>query len=659
MPLPEAAHIYARDGRLLAEVAGPRRRALPSDRIPDLVKRSFVAIEDRRFWDHGGVDARGVLRAALTDLRHGGISEGASTIPMQLVRTLWAERLRGVGPWRRKVIEARTAPRLVEDLGHDRVLTLYLNSIYLGNGLYGVEAAARRYFGVGVGQLDLGQVATLVGITRSPEFYEPEGHPDRARAVRNVVLSALAEAGVVSGDAASEASSSGLELGPVDSTAVDRYRRTHLTAAVLREVARVAPALAERPGLNVYTTIDEDVQTAGVAALETQLSSIESGRYGPFEASDSTNRLEGAGLALDPSTGSVLAWIGGRDFSRSEFDRVAQARRQVGSLIKPFLVATALDRGYGIVDLVSADTVPIVIGDSTWLPDDHVTDTLLPLREALVHSSNRAAAHLGASLGLESVRSVMMSAGLTGPIPLVPSTALGTFDASLLEMTGAYAMIGNAGVRAPIHMVERIEDSNHAVLWTRSPAPSKDRVLDERTAFVVLDALRAVVDRGTAYGVRQAGYRGPAAGKTGTTNDNRDAWFIGMTPDVVAGVWIGFDQPREIVPHMGGGQLAAPVWGSWMRRLEAASDGWGSRAWIPPPGVEPVRYDPETGEVLSHECGGRFGVDYREAWVIAGRYRVRDCRRGPLGWLQRLWHTVVPGSGPRAGRIPMREGNEP
>ena len=184
--LPEAIRIRDRHGEIYAEVAGPLRRALPADRIPDLVAEAFVAVEDRRFWSHDGVDARGVARAAVRNLRDGGISEGASTIPMQLVRTLWSESLREVGPWRRKVIEARTAPELIEQLGHDRVLTLYLNAIYLGNGIYGVERASRYYFGVGVEELSTGQIATLVGMTRSPEYYEPRRHSERARGVRAV-----------------------------------------------------------------------------------------------------------------------------------------------------------------------------------------------------------------------------------------------------------------------------------------------------------------------------------------------------------------------------------------------------------------------------------------------------------------------------------------
>ena len=651
--LPEALHVYDRDGDLLAEVAGPLRAALPPDDIPRLLAEAFVAAEDRRFWDHGGIDVRGVLRAAVRNVRTGDLGEGASTIPMQLVRTLWAESLRDVGPWRRKVIEARTAPQLIEELGHDRVLALYLNAIYLGNGIYGVERASRHYFGVGVDSLSLGQMATLVGITPSPEYFEPRRHPERARARRDVVLNVLAQADIVTREQADEAAAAELALAPPDSAEWASRRRTHFTAAVTRELRKVAPDLADRPGLHVFTSIDAMVQTEGEQALQAQLEAIERGDFGAFPAGDSVPRLEGAALALDPSTGAVLGWIGGRDFSRSEFDRVDQARRQVGSLVKPFLVASALERGFGMVDLVSSDTVPVQTAEGPWLPADHVQVMSLPLREALVQSSNRAAVHLGVGLGMETVQQVAPRFGLDGNIPAVPSTFIGAFDASLLQMTSAYTVFGNGGYYLEPYFLERIEGGDDSVLWARSDTARPVRAVDETTSFVILDAMRAVVDRGTGYAVRAVGYRGPAAGKTGTTNDGRDAWFVGMTPDIVAGVWIGFDQPRHIVDGGGGGTLAAPVWGSWMSRLRRGLRP-ATGAWLPPGGVERVRYDPLTGVVLGPNCGGSSGADYHEAWVHVGRYQLMRCPSGVLGWFERLWRVVVPNEEPPVRRVPPR-----
>ncbi len=285
---------------------------------------------------------------------------------------------------------------------------------------------------------------------------------------------------------------------------------------------------------------------------------------------------------MDPTTGAVRAWIGGRDFDRSEFDRVAQSERQVGSLVKPFLVASALESGRGILDLISADTVSVEVRDGVWSPDDHVDDRVLPMREALVRSSNRAAVRLGRALGVDALRAVSRDVGIHATIPGVPSVFIGSFEASLLEMTGAFAAFGNGGFRIEPYLLERIEDPRGAILWERGPAGRREQALPEVTAFVVLDALRDVVDRGTGWPVRASGYEGPAAGKTGTTNDSRDAWFIGLVPELAAGVWIGYDQPRRIVAGGSGGALAGPAWSVWMQRV--AEDGGlprgtGSRRW--------------------------------------------------------------------------------
>lgn len=639
-PLPEAIEILDREGAIMAEVAGPLRRSLETERISKLVRDAFVAVEDRRFWEHGGVDARGVLRAAFRNVRAGGVEEGASTIPMQLVRTLWSESLRDVGPWRRKTIEALTAPRMIDRLGHEEVLTLYLNSIYLGNGIYGIERAARHYFGERVEDLDLAEIATLVGMTQGPERYEPRRHPERARVRRDVVLAILAIEGVVDGEAAEAARAQPLETSS-DSELL--RRRTYLSAAVTRELRAVAPEFAGTQALRVVTTVDADAQREGEAALVAQIESIEQGRWGRYAVTDTTIRLQGAAVAIDPYTGGVRAWIGGRDFDGSQFDRVDQATRQVGSLVKPFLVASALESGLGILAPVSADTIPIQSASGPWLPADHVEETVLPLREALVRSSNRAAAHLAMDLGLDAIRTVGQSVGITSHIPMVPATSIGAFDASLLEMTGAYAVFGNGGRVLEPHLIERIETKSGVLLWERPVPASEIRALDRTTSFVVLDAMRDVVDRGTGYAVRSQGYWGPAAGKTGTTNEGRDAWFVGLTPDLVAGIWIGLDQPGHIVRTAGGGTLAAPAWAQWMRGMERA-DARSSAVWLPPVGVERVRYDPVTGQALAQGCAPGSGVPAQEAWIHAGSAEIDDCRRGVLGWLQRTWHSIAPPS---------------
>lgn len=639
--LPEAIRIHDRNGDLFAEVAGPRRHALTTDEMPQLLADAFVLIEDRRFHEHEGVDARGIARAIVRNLAEQDISEGASTIPMQLVRTIWAESLRDVGKWRRKVIEARTAPELIERLGHERVLTLYLNAIYLGNGTYGVDRAARYYFGVPATELSTAEMATLVGMTRSPEFYDPRRHPDRAHAVRQVVLQRMESEGLIPPEAADSIGATPIVVAEVNEEDALLGERSHLTAAITRELRRVAPELAGRAGLAIHTTIDPVVQEAGRNAILGQLSAIEGGRYGAWERPDSLPPLEGAGVALDPRTGAVLAWVGGRDFAQSEFDRVEQARRQVGSLVKPLLVASALEHGVGIVDLVSAERDPIPTSDGSWIPADHVPETSLPLREALVRSSNRAAAHLGVNVGLARLADFGHRAGIESPIPELPSTSIGAFDASLLEMTRSFAVFGNGGLAVTPHLITRVEGPGGDLLWSRPETESATRVLSEAHAFVVLDAMRGVVQYGTGVGAA-ARYRGPAAGKTGTTNDGRDAWFVGLTPDLVAGAWFGFDQPEAIVGDAGGGTLSAPAWGSWMDSVRRSGRPR-SGGWIPPAGVQLVRYETVTGDVLSLTCRGEQLDGSREAWVQSGLYTPRSCSDDLGGWLGRLWKRVSPG----------------
>lgn len=646
-PLPEAMHLFDRFGAPLANVAGPLRVTLPEDRIPPRLAASFVAVEDRRFWSHDGVDYRGVARALVEDLASGHVVEGASTIPMQVVRTVWASRLATMNRWRRKIIEARTAPRLVSRLGRRRVLTLYLNSIYLGNGIYGVEAASRYYFGVPADSLDLAQTATLVGMTRAPEFYDPRHHPGHARARRNTVLGVLASAGVATPQEARRAREQPLETAPEPEISRER---SYLTAAVTREVREVAPDLAGRPGLRVFTSIDPRIQAAGDQALERQLARVE--RRSRHRGHDV---LQGGAVALDPFTGAVRAWIGGRDFHDSQYDHVSQAHRQVGSLLKPFIVVAALEHGRGILDPVSTLPDSLRSGGEEWAPADHVTTPVLPLREALIHSSNRAAVNLGLYVGLDAVRDVARSAGIESPIPKYPSSLIGAFDASLLEMTSAYAAFDNGGIRVTPHLIQRIQDDRGDVLWRRADAGMPEHVMDPATSFVVLDALRGVVDRGTAWPVRASGYDGPAAGKTGTTNGGRDAWFIGMVPDLVAGVWVGYDHPRRIMPGASGGDVAGPAWAFWMKGVDAEL-GASRGMWSPPDGVEDVVYNRTTGEVYRAGCSSSV-ADAESAWVRTGQYNVSPCPGTFRAWILKLWHAVAPPQrAPVVGPVPGERG---
>lgn len=640
--LPEAIHILDREGGPLADVAGPYRFALPEHEIPERVARAFVAVEDRRFWSHGGVDAHGVARALVRNVFAGGIEEGASTIPMQLVRTLWGEALREVGPWRRKVIETRTAPRLVRHLGREGVLALYLNSIYLGDGIHGVEAAARHWFGVGAAELDAAQLATLVGMARGPGVYDPRRFPERTRARRDVVLGVLEAEGVIPPEEAAQARATALRIAPESS----RRERSHLTAAVTRELRAVAPELAGRPGIRVWTAVDREVQDAAEEAVAHALARVEAGAYGRFVRGE--DPLEGAAVAVDPASGAVRAWVGGRDFRRSEYDRVNQARRQVGSLVKPFVVAAALESGWDLLGLVSTVRAARAgMDERGWVPADHVEEPVLPLREALVRSSNRAAVAVGTSLGVEPVRRVGRAAGITGPIPAVPSSFIGAFEASLLEMVSAYAVFGNGGLPVHPYLIERVTDASGALLWARAGTGASAPVMSASTSFVILDAMRDVVDRGTAWPARGAGYLGAAAGKTGTTNEAKDLWFVGLVPGMVGGVWVGFDRPRAVAAGASGGAVAAAAWGRWMQRVRPHAVDSGED-WSAPGTVARVYYDPVTGEAMAASCRPEPPARWVSAWVPAPEAAGAGCGGVFERIFKGFWRWLLPERPPRA-----------
>ena len=642
-PLPQALRIYDRDGRLIARGSGPRRHSVSLDRIPNDLAEAFIAVEDHRFWSHGGIDGLGVIRAAARNVVARSISEGASTIPMQLVRTVWKSGLDDGGPWRRKLIEAIQAPRLIDALGHERVLNLYLNAIYLGEGVFGVQEASRHWFGVDVEDLSLGQMATLVGMTRSPGYYDPRRHPRRTRRIRNVVLDVMVARSVVDSSRAAEAAAGPLRVSPPDSSYGEDLVDRHVAAAVLRRLHRLEPGSVVRRAVEVHTTLDLRTQRAARSAVDAHIAAVEAGRSGDFLPGDTTSEvLEAAAVALDPETSEVLAWIGGRDFARSQFDRVEQAQRPVASLVKPFLVALALERGYGILDMVPVEGDAIATDRGPWLPADHVRRPMLPLREALVLSSNRAAARLALELGLGEVSAFGSRAGLGRDLAPVPSTAIGTFDASLLQITAAYAAFGNGGVRRPPRLIERVDGWDGRALWDHVETDGL-RVMRESTAFVVLDAMRAVVDRGTGWPVREHGYFGPTAGKTGTSDGTRDAWFVGMTPDVVAGVWLGFDMPRTIVRDGNGGTLAAPIWADWMKRFEGEDAP--SRAWSPPLTVKRIAYDPAFGDMFRADCPMATAEPYRRSWVGRNGDGTTRCPgQGIRRWVDRVRRTVIPGS---------------
>lgn len=635
---PQASRVLDREGRVLAHLAPERRIVIPLEQIPAHVAGAFLAVEDRRFFRHQGVDYRRAVGALVRDIQTMSFRQGFSTITMQLARNVFPEHLTREKTLRRKVWEIVLAREIEREFSKDEILEMYLNQIYLGNGLYGVEAAANGYFGKSTAELSTVEAALLAAIPKAPTAYDPRRNIAAAVARRNLVLGEMAEAGLISGVEAEEARAQPLGLTPPQEA---RGAAPYLVAAVRRELRERFGPEADNAGLVVRTGVDRQLQRSAETALREQLAAIEADQLGNFrgvscsdgEVEDARDCLQGLFVALDASTGDVLALVGGRDFALSQFDRVLQARRQPGSAFKPLLYASAIARGIPI----TTQLVGPGMGDfeGGYQPADHVADSLsLNLRDALRLSSNRAAVALGERVGVQEVIGTARALGITTDIDPYPSTFLGAAAVTPMELVAAYTAFASYGVRVAPRLILRVESADGGVLY-EAPV-RRSAALAPEVAFLTNSLMQEVVDRGTGASARSAGlpYEVPAAGKTGTTNDAADTWFVGVTPEIAAGVWIGFDQPRRIMAGADGGRLAAPVWGRVLG--EYYSDRAVPAPWAPPENVVSVAVDRASGARATSACP--LG-DVHDEWFIVGTEPVHYCPIHPEpgidGWFRR------------------------
>ncbi len=636
----QTSKLYASDGRFLAELGLERRTVARLQDIPPLVQNAFVFTEDKRFYSHHGIDFIRVFGSVAVNLVRGGFAQGFSTITMQLARNIFPERLERAKSIVRKLREAKVALAIERKYSKQKILELYLNQIYLGNGAYGVESAAQRYFGKNVRELNLSEAALLAALPKAPERYNPRREPDRAVQRRNTVLELLRSEHVINDADASLAKAYPLQLAQRTETGdVAPYFVEWVRKQLDEQFGR---QLYEQ-GLKVYTTLDIDMQLAAERALDQQLRAIEGGKLGAYKyityeqyfarANDDernnsgvTPYLQGAFVAMDPRSGGVRAMVGGRDYADSKFNRATQALRQPGSTFKPFVYADAIQNGHTTSEALEDEPVSVPqAGGGTWSPQnfDGKSMGFIPLRRALYLSRNQATVRLGMSLGEESVAGMAKRFGLTTPMPQYPSLHIGAADVFPLEMIAAYTTFAAGGIRAKPTGIVRVENSKGEVLW--EPAPQRTAVLSTAEAWLMTDMLRDVVRRGTAARA-VASLRVPAGGKTGTTNDGADVWFIGFTPDLVAGVWMGLDRPRTIMRNAQGGELAAPAWTAFMnevyRRRALPSDFPG------PGGLVAVPVDKLTGYHAGPLCpADRVYIDY----FIAGTEPTKECDGSIMG----------------------------
>ncbi|MEX1044532.1 MAG: transglycosylase domain-containing protein [Chthoniobacterales bacterium] len=577
--IPESSLVLDRNGQVYTRLSGENRRTVPLDRVSPWFVRAVIAREDSRFLQHFGVDPIGIARAAATNLSAGGIRQGGSTLTQQLARNSFP--LGGQNA-HRKILEAALALRMEAVLSKDEILTHYMNRIYFGAGLFGIETAGQAYFRKPAAELTLSESALLAGLIRSPNRLSPFRDPDGALEQRNIVLRQMQDQGYISARQRLEAQAEPLVLAAARPQPPQEDWAMEL---LWRELERVLPQdVLDGAGLKIYTSLNGAMQRAAVEAVEAQLSAVESRDGYPHakkaetsfvdpQSRGGTPYLQASAMAVDNHTGGIRVLVGGRDYATSKFNRAYFAERQIGSSVKPFVYATAFAGGLHPDSPVSDDRLqpgelPKAFNNYNPANSDDTYRGMLPAKDGLILSRNTMSVRIGAAAGIERVRENVLTAGIGRDVPKYPSIFLGSFSGTLRALTLAYAALANDGIAPSPHLLDRVEDPQGRVLYRHRG--SMQRILPSNVARLTAGILREAMTRGTGQVAAAFGFRGEAAGKTGTTNDYKDAWFIGFDRETTCGVWVGFDQPKRIVDRGYGATLALPI---WVKIMNAAAEG--------------------------------------------------------------------------------------
>src|SRR5881398_3868301 len=567
--MPERNTVYDVDGKIYSRLAGANRLKVSLSEVSPFFIAAVLAREDTRFYAHKGIDWRGILRAAVRDITSGSAKEGASSITQQLARNSLPLGGRTVS---RKVLEAMVALRIERQFTKQQILELYVNRIYFGTGCYGVETASQLYFGKNASKLNLSEAALLAGLIRSPNRLSPLKNPEGAAMQRNAVLDRMVALKKISLQQAEEAKSIKIVTHP---KRMSQIQENYAMDAVQRDLNQLLTQdQIDNGGLSIYTTLDPTVQNSAQQALETQLTKIEhqsnfhhppKANYQPPEIGDDSAMpyLQGAVVTIDNASGGIRALVGGRDYSQSKFNRaLAPTNRQVGSAFKPFVYTLAFS--HGLLPGAAISDGPIqpgeIEGAGNWSPgnSDGTYSGVQPCSYGLIHSRNTMSVRVGQFAGLDSVQKVANTLGISQNIPHGPAIYIGSFETDLKDLTAAYSVFPNAGVRKQAYIIERIDNQQHKPIYLAAHITKP--ALDPGAAWMTSRLMEEVLTEGTAASARSLGFKLPAAGKTGTTNDYKDAWFLGYTSTLTCGVWVGFDQPTTIIPHGYGAALALPVW---------------------------------------------------------------------------------------------------
>lgn len=615
---------------LAALAPGEKRRYVPLANVPRVMVNAVVTIEDRRFFEHPGVDPIRAVGALITNLRGDKpYLVGGSTLTQQIVKNTF---LTPEKTMTRKVQEQFMAVVLESRFTKDQILELYLNDVTLGQRgpfeIHGVAEAERIFFGKDLSNITLAEAATIAGLIQSPSRLSPFRNPDRAKERRNVVLAEMAEAKYVTKEDADKAAAEPLKISARALENEAPYFVDYVSQLVDDEYGKVLQSAA---AVDVYTTLDLQLQRIAQEALGDGIAQVDK----QLAARKKTGQAEAALIAIDPKTGEILAFVGGRAYNQSQFDRVIAAKRQPGSVFKPFVYLAAFERmaSEGRADLTPATVVvdePTTFkdGENDYTPSNYQNeyDGPITLRRALALSRNIVAIKVAETTGYNRVADFWKRVGVGTPARAYPSIALGVFEATPFDMATAYTLFANGGQVRPLTAITTVVENGKS----RPVVPVESRLVARAdTTFLVTNMMRSVIDEGTGAGARSAGFNADAAGKSGTTNDLRDAWFIGFTPDLLAAVWVGFDNNQPI--GLSGSQAALPIWTTFMKRALA---GRKNSHFSPPDDIVYVDIDKETGRLARPGCPKVIS----EAFLMGTQPKdYCDVHGGrPLAWFTRL-----------------------
>jgi penicillin-binding protein 1A len=625
--------IYDKDNNLIAELFTERRALAAINDIPANLQNAFISIEDNDFFKHWGISTKGIIRAFSRMLLKGRVAEGGSTITQQLAKTIFLTREKTIV---RKIKEALLTIQLEKNYSKNEILQFYINQIYFGSGAHGVQAAAKIYFNKDIKDLNLAECAMLAAIPKSPNYYNPFKNAKAALLRRNLVLSRMRQLGYITQEQEKEAIETPL---PVQDTSL-KEEKGHYFVEALRLILepKYGTNVLFRDGLSIYTTLDMQAQTAAEKIIEESLSDFDKGKTGFFERTKQVPvKVQGALIAVDPKNGAIRAMVGGRSFKESQFNRATQAKRQAGSAFKPFVYLTAIQQGFtpastledkplvfvynrGSWDLVSRDITYLEIiaenvseddlidTNKVWAPKNYSKKFRgeVTLRTALALSINTCAVELIMKTTPVKVIEAAKNLGIKTPLINSYSLALGASDVILEQMVSAFAVFASGGIKTTPYIITRILDKDGKVL--EENIPEQEEVLSPQVCFILTNMLKAVVEKGSGWYAQNLGR--PCAGKTGTTNDGSDAWFVGYTPQLVAGVWIGYDnRSMPLGDRVTGGGLACPLWTKFMKE---ALEGKPVLDFKQPDGIEWALIDPSTGLLALSKTPGSFLEAFRQ-----------------------------------------------